>query len=106
MTQRGRRQAFHAKFLRVLPSYLRGTEQDVPEEQQVAVVALVVRGGVRGVAAMVGVVRGGRGDGAFHQPHEWRQRLDAIQRAVPGEVGVGRDDNREFHDEVAAVHPA
>ena len=58
------------------------------------------------MAAVMGMVCGGRGYGPFDQPHDGRQPRDAIKRSVPGKIRMGPGDHRKLDHDIARIDPA
>src|SRR6185369_8240660 len=91
---------------RVAARDVRGAEQDVPEKQQVAEVALVVADAVGIADGVMGAVGGGRRDGTLGHPHQGTQGAYLVQRFVPGPGAVRADDDGLLEHHIGEIHPA
>ena len=85
---------------RVLAGDLGRAEEDIPDKQQIAVVAVGMRNAVVGREAVMGKMGAGRGDGALNNLGQGVQPGVAVQKPVPLGLAVGQQDHHQLYRQV------
>ena len=105
---------FLSKQLIVFQTHLLGklardvsrAKNDVPNEQEVAKVALVMTHAIFLRNGMVRPVGCRCGNGSFQNPHQGSQDANFVKRLVPTPSAVGTHDDAQFDHHVQGIHHA